>query len=269
MLIFIVFLFLDNNIRQKRAHGQSCQISAAGAPYKAKNKHETSVRGTTSETEVTDGQLKPCIMNLPRPCGPCGKCNHWSKESGFKIDTEYNKKASKAAKLTGDHKAPPLLKTVNSPINKIIAIDYGNISGIEKMRKEKMLVHGSTIPIPIYKVADAAFHTNIHEALQNLNYSETKRTQMYVWPSIFRQQHTCLINKSNTGKTMAYLPVMCSFILEKADYFRDFPRTGGPIVVILCRNSMKCETVYDLIWQLLRKSKTKVSVVLERIHLLI
>lgn len=101
------------------------------------------------------------------------------------------------------------------------------------------------IPQPVDRVVDAPFHTSIHKSLKRLKYERTKKIQSYVWPVICRSMNICYIHKKKSGKTLAYLPAICSFLLEKEERYSDFKK-GGPIAIILGKSSSECEEIYDL-----------------------
>lgn len=210
-----------------------------------------------SASSCNTSSLNPIVMNLPSPCS-CRQCKHWTNnlpQTELKIATEY-KNTSKRVAMATYSKAPPFLKRPDTPVSKIIAFDYAKLGKIDKLRKPNVLLHGTTIPIPIHNVDDAGFNDDVHQNLKRLGYVITKKAQTYVWPSILRQQHTMVIHQPKSGKTFGYVPVLCSFLLDKYDYYKEFPHTGGPIAVILCRNSRKCSDVHKLINDLIKQQLT-------------
>ncbi|CAG9760933.1 unnamed protein product [Ceutorhynchus assimilis] len=67
-----------------------------------------------------------------------------------------------------------------------------------------------------------------------------------------------MVNDAKSGKTMAFLPILLSFIMEQKDrYSKLLKLRGGPFVVILCRTSKRCEEIQDLINPILHKYNTK------------
>lgn len=95
-------------------------------------------------------------------------------------------------------------------------------------------------------ISNVNFHPVVLKNLLHLDYKEAKRIQAYTWQSLLRNHNIFMVHSPRTGKTMAYLPVMCTFIMEKQERYQQLPKSGGPIVVILCSNSRKCEDVSDL-----------------------
>lgn len=105
-------------------------------------------------------------------------------------------------------------------------------------------------------------HSEIHTNLSKLNYKESKRIQHYAFPSITRNQNVFLVNEKKTGKTMAYLPIVTSFVIEKEERYTSLLKMGGgPLVIILCSNSKKCEEVYLLSKLILDRHQRKCSLV--------
>lgn len=107
-------------------------------------------------------------------------------------------------------------------------------------------------------ISHVNFHKEVYSSLLRLEYKEAKRIQIYSWPAILRNQHTFLIHGPQSGKTMAYLPMICNFLLEKSERY-SFAKSGGPVAVILCSNSRKCEDTFLLTQLLLGKNRSKVS----------
>ncbi|KAH1014972.1 putative ATP-dependent RNA helicase TDRD12 [Dendroctonus ponderosae] len=162
---------------------------------------------------------------------------------------------------------PPLLLKSESEVcavieSQILAIDYKGMSSMQKAMCRKLLVHGDSIPIPIKHVANINIHADIYKNISKINYKESKRIQMYAFPSITRNQNVIMINDSQSGKTMAYLPILISFIMEKEERYSKLNKMGGgPIVVIMCSSSKKCEDIYDLTWLILGKQNRRISLV--------
>lgn len=115
---------------------------------------------------------------------------------------------------------------------------------------------------PVRSISEVYFHECIQKTLHQLKYKEAKRIQMYTWPAILRQQHVFMVNGPQTGKTMAYLPVILTFLLEKNERYQQFmSKTNGPIALILCANTKKCEEIYDLSKTLLGGNRLKISLI--------
>lgn len=111
-------------------------------------------------------------------------------------------------------------------------------------------------------MANINIDTEIYKNISKINYKESKRIQLYTFPSITRNQNVIMINDSQSGKTMAYLPILMSFIMEKEERYCKLNKMGGgPIVVILCSNSKKCEEIYDLTWLIWGKQNRRISLV--------
>lgn len=67
-----------------------------------------------------------------------------------------------------------------------------------------------------------------------------------------------MVHGPKTGKTLAYLPVMCTFMLERNERYHNIPKSGGPIVIILCSNSRKCEDIHCLTYKMMGSRRCKV-----------
>lgn len=118
--------------------------------------------------------------------------------------------------------------------------------------------HSVNVPAPAFTIPKVNFHPDIHQTLAQLDYKEAKRIQVYSWQSLLRNHNMFIIHGPRTGKTLTYLPVMCTFILEKDERYQHVPKTGGPIVLILCSNSHKCEEIEFLMRVLFGKNRCRV-----------
>lgn len=70
---------------------------------------------------------------------------------------------------------------------------------------------------------------------------------MYVWPAIMRNMNVCYISSAKSGKTMAYLPAIYSFLLEENRYIGFNTMMMGPLAVIICGSTRNAEDVYDMV----------------------
>lgn len=68
------------------------------------------------------------------------------------------------------------------------------------------------------------------------------RIQAYSWPHIARGNSLVMVNAAGSGKTMAYLPAVCSMVQEKCADER-ITNGEGPICVIVCVSSKKVKQV--------------------------
>lgn len=103
------------------------------------------------------------------------------------------------------------------------------------------------IPSPTVRVQDVPFHENVHYYLNKHEFEQARKIQMYVWPAIMRNMNVCYVNGPKSGKTMAYLPAIYSFLLEESKYFGFNVMLTGPLAVIVCEGNRKAEEVYDMV----------------------
>lgn len=57
---------------------------------------------------------------------------------------------------------------------------------------------------------DACFTKSVFKGMRKLNFRETYASQRYAWPNLLRGNSLVLVDSQNRGKTMAYLPAICS-----------------------------------------------------------
>lgn len=106
------------------------------------------------------------------------------------------------------------------------------------------------IPSPCLSVLDAPFHENVHACLAKRAFEQAKKIQMFVWPAIMRNMNVCYVNGAKSGKTMAYLPAVYSFLLEDDRYSGFNAMVTGPLAVVLCDGNKKAEDVYDSVMKM-------------------
>lgn len=70
-----------------------------------------------------------------------------------------------------------------------------------------------------------------------------------------RNMNVCYVNGAESGKTMAYLPAIYSFLLDETRYSSFSPTLTGPFAVILCDGSKKAEAVYEMVLRMKAKMR--------------
>ncbi|XP_066253604.1 putative ATP-dependent RNA helicase TDRD12 [Euwallacea similis] len=182
----------------------------------------------------------------------CRKCRNAINEDDWDapIKFGFTHETDKNCKSKGPIIKPSRLLKPDAPDNTkeqfdILSINYKGMSTMEKKLSGKILVHGESIPNPTRDVSKLNIHPQIHNSMNQTNYKESKRIQLYAFTSITRNQNVFMVGDKKTGKTMAYLPILISFVMEKQERYSQLLKIGGgPLIIILCSNSMKCEEVY-------------------------
>ncbi|XP_030757760.1 putative ATP-dependent RNA helicase TDRD12 [Sitophilus oryzae] len=200
-------------------------------------------------------------------CVDCRKVyedDDWDSPLNFDHSIEERKIEKKSVEDV--IKPPKLFKTDDdvklSDGKQILSIEYNNMTAVQKQTAAKLLVHGDAIPNPIAQVSNLNIHPDIYGNISRLNYKLAKKIQRYAFPAITRNQHVIMINDAKSGKTMAYLPILISFIREKNERYGQLMNvSGAPFVVILCSTSKRCEKIYDLIRMILENLKSRVNLV--------
>lgn len=100
------------------------------------------------------------------------------------------------------------------------------------------------------QLSETYFNEHVHRALDQLGYKYSLALQSFVWPSIFPQLNVFMIGSPKTGKTMAYLPAVCTFPLSDDAKYKELKKYKGPLVIILCPNSRQCQEILCLIQKL-------------------
>uniref|UniRef100_A0A6P7GEM3 RNA helicase n=1 Tax=Diabrotica virgifera virgifera TaxID=50390 RepID=A0A6P7GEM3_DIAVI len=215
----------------------------------------SSVEGTSSS------DLTKNVHTLKiKPYCECKQCIIWTKDENVFVENFGT--CRKVARLEGV-KPQFLFKEEGNEARdiEICAIEYGSMRRIEKRAMLKLLVHSESVVHPIKQLAKIAFHKDIHSNLTRLQYTEARRIQSYVWPAILRNHHVFMISGPQTGKTMAYLPAMLTFILEKHERYRSLNKVaGGPLVIILCGSTKKCDEIRDLVRVILGHQRANITV---------
>lgn len=92
-------------------------------------------------------------------------------------------------------------------------------------------------------VVDAPFHEDVHLCLKKFGFEQARKIQTYVWPTIMRNMNVCYVNAPKSGRTMAYLPAIYSFLLEEDKYSGFNAMATGPLAVIVCEGNKAAEEV--------------------------
>lgn len=116
-----------------------------------------------------------------------------------------------------------------------------------------------TILDPQKYISDIPFHADIHQCLRKIEFTQSKRIQMYTWPAILRSMNVFYVMGPKSGKTMTYLIPICSFLLENKRYDSLSKYFKGPIGVVLCEGTKQAEEVHKMISWLLTTTRNKFS----------
>ncbi|XP_023310891.1 putative ATP-dependent RNA helicase TDRD12 [Anoplophora glabripennis] len=233
-------------------------------------REESSPGDDTSTTEEIKTHLNDVGNNRVnqlqiKPFCTCKQCDHWTNDNDWSVDTKFLNESKESKHLCINKPQTLFIKDGNQNLaddRTIISLNYSSKTKLQKQSMLKLLVHGEYSQAPVRSLSEVCFHEGIRNSLHQLKYREAKRIQIYTWPAIFRQQHVVMVNGPQTGKTIAYLPVILTFLLEKNERYRQFmSKTNGPIAIVLCANTKKCEEVYDLSKTLLGGNRLKVSLI--------
>ncbi|KYB28783.1 putative ATP-dependent RNA helicase TDRD12 [Tribolium castaneum] len=210
----------------------------------------------TFEPEIDNPEM------FMKPACECQNCVHWTQSADWTTpDLEFEGHHKRVCK---ERKIQPLLRSARHPgkTPKIFTFNPGTLTKIEKQSYLKTLVHGEVIPQPVKLLTDTYFSDEIQAALGRLNYKYSLPIQSFVWPAIFRQLNVVMVGGPKSGKTMSYLPALCTFSTAEEEKYRQLSKYKGPLVVIICPNSKHCEDVYDLMKKLFENSATKPKIAL-------
>ncbi|XP_044270174.1 putative ATP-dependent RNA helicase TDRD12 isoform X2 [Tribolium madens] len=174
-------------------------------------------------------KTSPALKKQKCECNDCDKfvtCSFWL-QNNVSFDEADNTNVTKGL---------PLLKS--QPTEKEIAV---------LKTFNKIILHGVVIPKPLFSLDETNIDDNIQKALVRINCTSSKDIQSYMWPAIQRGLSTFMIAAPKSGKTLAYLPVFCTFAMEKNDRYAELAKYEGPLIIILCPNSKNCLDLHNLI----------------------
>lgn len=115
------------------------------------------------------------------------------------------------------------------------------------------------IPTPVTTTSTLPFHPVVYKVLSS--FEQVFSIQSYVWPLLTRSMNVCVVAPPKSGKTMSYLPVMCTNALEKNERYNYFNRNNvSPLIIILCPGSKIVQKVYESLMKVLGNNLKDVSV---------
>ncbi|XP_018320411.1 putative ATP-dependent RNA helicase TDRD12 [Agrilus planipennis] len=131
---------------------------------------------------------------------------------------------------------------------------------LESFASPKILIHGSSIPAPVEKVLSVPFDPEIHKSLDRLGFKEVRQVQMFTWPALRRRAHVFMVSGPKSGKSMAIIPAVASYLQERIERYINLPDNEvGPIAVVLCKGCESAEHIFDLYKKLFECIKGKPS----------
>ncbi|KAL3859121.1 hypothetical protein ACJMK2_009353 [Sinanodonta woodiana] len=155
-----------------------------------------------------------------------------------KSDTEGSKLTSKQVNKSQLHPLPYEVGDLVEQKTKLVKLTAGMFQV-----EDNVLVHG-VLPQPPYRdFTDAPFTEFVKTRLERFNFASPTLVQAYTWPPICRGRHVIAVSPVNTGKTIAYLAPMVSYVM-KIDLYESLPKENGPYIIILVPSWKKAEEVY-------------------------
>ncbi|KRT83749.1 helicase, partial [Oryctes borbonicus] len=190
----------------------------------------------------------------------CENCLMWDTNDFAEEDEQFADLTSKPKTAC---QPPPFLKgeSTIAPDTQMKRIER-NQTKIQKDISPCLLVHSLQLPRYISDVADVAFCQSIHRALSHLKLKSVYTIQSYAWPAIMRLMNTCLVGAPQSGKSLCYLPAICTFVIEKQSRYCELPKENSPIAVIICESAYKAEEIYNLFISILKYTREKVAITL-------
>ncbi|KAL1513503.1 hypothetical protein ABEB36_002907 [Hypothenemus hampei] len=273
-----------NTIEKKCSTVKISQVSSSGSNTETDNlsvaeslstAETSSIAESSSITENSSSRqakifTKQEFCKFGEGCS-CTNCRMTLEDDDWEMPLVFHENTEKFIPVVSPKEPfikPLKLVKINEPCNEedppqIDSVDYGRMSSMEKKMSSKVLVHGETVPHPIKRVADVNIHKNIYDSINfKSSFESSQRIQHYAFPSVTRNQHVFMVNDKESGQTMAYLPILISFILEKEERYKKLLKiSGGPFVTILCSNSKKCEKILYLANSIYNRRNVKYKLV--------
>ncbi|KAI4470751.1 hypothetical protein MML48_1g08768 [Holotrichia oblita] len=188
----------------------------------------------------------------------CENCLKW-ETNDFAEDEHFCELKTIPIKVA--YTPPPFLKTEQELAYDIQMKKIERTqTKIEKDIAPCLLVHSLQLPRYASGVVDVAFCQSVHRSLNHLNLKNAYTIQSYAWPAIMRSMNVCLLGAPQSGKSLCYLPAICTFVIEKQSRYCELPTDNGPIAVVLCESLPKAEEIYNLFITILKHTREKVAI---------
>lgn len=142
------------------------------------------------------------------------------------------------------------------------------------------MVHGNLISEPIDSYKKAFFCDEVFDELDAMRLNQIYRIQSYAWPHILHENSFIVVNSADTGKTLCYVPALCTLakvivifrhlfvrnllifeICLQNEREREEENGIGPSSIIICPSSVDVERTYKLCKRFLHKSSIKMNII--------
>lgn len=144
----------------------------------------------------------------------------------------------------------------NHPVAPRKFIEMEESSVLKKQEIQRVLVHGISVP-PIEKISESNLHRTVIEEMRKIKLQEVYRIQGYSWPNILSCSSIAYVNSRQTGKTVGYLPAICSMFLENIEGEDERNSSYGASMLVICNSSQDVEVVHEMICRLVSSYKTR------------
>ncbi|KAK9680726.1 DEAD/DEAH box helicase [Popillia japonica] len=244
------------------SHNRQVKLIPAGAsllPPADANDAKLLAALSSSESDAEVPMKRESLRKKLKLGCQCENCLKW-ETSDYEVQEKFIELKTIPAKVAC---TPPLfLKTEKEDL--AYDIEMTKIKRAEsKIQKDIapcLLVHSLELCIYASSVADVTFCQSVHRSLNYLNLKNTYTIQSYAWPAIMRSMNICIVGAAKSGKSLCYLPAVCTFIIEKRSRYSELPTDDGPIAVVLCESLPKVEQIYNLFITILKHTREKVAI---------
>ncbi|GJQ87963.1 hypothetical protein Trydic_g12893 [Trypoxylus dichotomus] len=215
----------------------------------------------SSENEV-EASLECCTLRKKFKFGcQCKNCLKWETNDFAEEDKQFADLLPRPSKAACQ--PPPFFKGESTYV---LEIQMKKIersqTKIQKDIAPCLLVHSLQLPRYTPNVADVAFCQSVHRALNRLQLRDVYTIQSYAWPAVMRSMNVCLVGAPQSGKSLCYVPAICTFVIEKESRYYELPKKNSPVALIICESAYKAEEIYNLFISILKYTLEKVAIAL-------
>ncbi|CAH2229351.1 jg17100 [Pararge aegeria aegeria] len=174
-------------------------------------------------------------------------CNFSGSDTSNKDSSSGDESIEKVIdRLTLKYKDDSISKKDGIPANEEVSIiklknhvnPFKNIDPnisvfVDKLVSPVLMVHskGDNRIQPVFELRDVYFNGHIHNVIRNLSIDQPMTVQSITWSVILRGLSLFIISPMGSGKTLGYLPAVCSLI---SDSIQLNCERCGPVCIIVC-----------------------------------
>ncbi|XP_059622507.1 putative ATP-dependent RNA helicase SoYb [Phlebotomus argentipes] len=184
-------------------------------------------------------KINPSVIEKPRISHSV--YSDCASRTSMEASTKYALKAylekQRLSLSSSEDKAVKTAMKPNSLETDVKQLGEAAVDATAKKRYQRVLVHSPLAVKMVERITEAPFRQEVHDKLRQSRIADVHRVQSFGWPHIFRGGSIILIGQRRSGKTLTYLPMLFTHLLNRKETTQSGYSPIGASAIVICASS--------------------------------